>query len=89
MAGIIRPDGLNMKRVVQDANPLQAIKNAKKDVDYTLGKRPQIATATVAAPPVMPVADDEAAGQARRRRISRMASQGGRSSTILSGDTLG
>jgi len=47
----------------------------------------------VTPPPVMPIPDDKAAKDAKRRALSRLASRSGRQSTILSQgdgtDTLG
>lgn len=46
---------------------------------------------TLAAPKVMPTADDEAVKRAKRRSLAQQLQRRGRSSTILSGgdDTLG
>jgi hypothetical protein len=42
------------------------------------------------APPVMPVADDEAIRRAKRRSIAKQLGRGGRSSTLLTdSDSLG
>jgi hypothetical protein len=52
-----------------------------------------IASPAVTSPPVMPVPDDDAAKNAKRRSVLRQRRRSGRQSTILSdptsGDTLG
>ena len=44
---------------------------------------------TISPPPVMPVSDSEATQRARRSMLQTLSQQRGRSSTILSNDTLG
>lgn len=54
----------------------------------TLFAKPKIPKA--AAPKVVPMADEAAIQQTRRRSLAQQAARGGRQSTILSqGDTLG
>lgn len=54
-----------------------------------LGPKPQAATAS--APKVMPMADDDAVAAAKRKSMMAQMQRGGRSSTMLTGDseTLG
>jgi hypothetical protein len=51
------------------------------------GKKKAPAPAPVADTPVMPLPDDQAIAAAKKRSIAQQLQRGGRSSTILTGDS--
>ena len=53
------------------------------------GKKKKAAPAPTQAVPTMPLPDDEAVARARKEALLRRRGAGGRSSTILTDDTLG
>jgi hypothetical protein len=78
------------KKILKGAANLATFGLAGSVIKSMFGKKKPAATpAPEQKPTVMPLADDEAVRQAKRKSIIQQRSRRGRESTILTGDTLG